>query len=59
MDPNEIQLESMSKSFEYERQARLIDECRDIDELQNVCKSYAKLYFKQQGVMKSIGLPSS
>jgi hypothetical protein len=58
MDPDQIQLESMSKQFEYERQARIIDECKNIGELQNVCKSFAKLYYKQQEVMKSIGLPS-
>ena len=58
MDPNKITLESVSKSFEYERQARIIDDCANIEELKNACKSYAKLYFKQQEVMKSIGLPS-
>lgn len=58
MDPNQIQLESMSKSFEYERQARLIDECQDVGELKNICKSYAKLYFKQQEVVKAVGLPT-
>ncbi len=54
MNPDEIKLESMSKSFEYERQARLIDECRDLDELKNICKSYAKLYFKQQEVLQAL-----
>jgi len=47
----------MSKLFEYERQARMIDECTDVKQLQNICKSFAKLYFKQQEVMTSIGLP--
>ena len=56
MDPNQIELESMSKLFEYERQARIIDECEDVRELKNICKSYAKLYFKQQEVVSSIGL---
>lgn len=53
MDPNEIKLETMSKMFEYEKQAREIDECRDIDELKLITKSYVKLYFKQQEVLKS------
>jgi hypothetical protein len=57
MDPNQISLDSMSKSFEYERQARAIDECTDVKQLQNICKTFAKLYFKQQEVMKVIGLP--
>lgn len=58
MDPDQIKLETMSKMFAYEQQARLIEECNDIDELQNICKSYAKLYFKQQEVVSAIGLPS-
>ena len=58
MDHNQIELESMSKLFEYERQARIIDECEDVRELKNICKSYAKLYFKQQEVVKAIALPS-
>ena len=58
MDPYQIKLETMSKMFAYEQQARLIEECNDIDELQNIYKSYAKLYFKQQEVVSAIGLPS-
>ena len=58
MDPYQIKLETMSKMFAYEQQARLIEECNDIDELQNICKSYAKLYLKQQEVVSVIGLPS-
>ena len=58
MDPDQIKLETMSKMFAYEQQARIIDECDNIGELQNICKSYAKLYFKQQEVVGVIGLPS-
>tara|TARA_B100001063_G_C16536734_1_gene439201 strand:- start:161 stop:334 length:174 start_codon:yes stop_codon:yes gene_type:complete len=54
-DPNEIILESVSKSFEYEKQAREIDECRDVDQLRDICKMYAKLYFKQQEVVGRLG----
>lgn len=53
MDPNEIKLETMSRMFEYEKQSREIDECRDIDELKLITKSYMKLYLKQQEVLKS------
>ena len=56
MDPNEIKLETMSKMFEYEKQAREIDECKDIDELKMVTKTYMKLYFKQQEVVSSLGI---
>jgi len=56
MDPNEIKLETMSKMFEYEKQAREIDECRDIDELKLITKAYMKLYFKQQEVVSFLGI---
>ena len=55
-NPNEITLDSVSKSFEYEKQAREIDECRDVEELRNLCKLYLKLYLKQQEVIGKIGL---
>lgn len=54
-NPNEITLDSVSKSFEYEKQAREIDECRDIEELSNLCKMYVKLYLKQQEVIGKLG----
>tara|TARA_B100001939_G_scaffold335009_1_gene336598 strand:- start:131 stop:304 length:174 start_codon:yes stop_codon:yes gene_type:complete len=54
MDPNDIKLETISKMFEYEKLAREVDECRNIDELKNITKSYIRLYFKQQEVLKSL-----
>lgn len=56
MDPNEIELSSIAKLFEYEKQAREIDECNDIDELRKMLKTSLKLYFKQQEVVSSLGL---
>ena len=56
MDPDLINLETMSKMFEYEKQAREIDECKDIDELKMVTKAYMKLYFKQQEVVSFLGI---
>jgi len=50
MDPNEIQLESMNKMFEYEKYSRLIDDL-NLDELKIFAKSYVKLYLKQQEVI--------
>jgi hypothetical protein len=52
MDPNQIQLESMNKMFEYEKCSRLIDEL-NADELKNFAKSYFKLYLRQQEVIAS------
>jgi hypothetical protein len=52
MDPNEIQLETIDKMFEYEKHVRCIDEL-DFDELKKFSKLYCKLYLKQQEVVSS------
>jgi len=54
MDPNEINLESINKLFEYEKHARTIDEL-DLDELRKFAKLYYKLYLKQQEIVSSLG----
>ena len=56
MDPNEIELTSIAKLFEYEKQAREIDECNDVDKLKRMLKTSVKLYFKQQEIVSSLGL---
>ena len=56
MDPDKVELSSIGKMFEYEKQAREIDECSDIDELRRMLKTSIKLYFKQQEVVSSLGL---
>ena len=58
MDPTSITLTTPSKSFAYEQQAREIEKCSDVDELRNICKCYAKLYYKQQETLKALGLPN-
>lgn len=55
MDPNSIELVCLSKSFEYEKFSRLIDECNDMNFLKNMAKSYVKLYLKQQEVVSQLG----
>jgi len=55
MDPNDINLESISKLFEYEKHARLIDEM-NFEELKNFAKSYCKLYLRQQEVLVTLGM---
>ena len=59
MDPNEITLNTLNKMFEYEKQARFIDDENSSDQLKNIAKSYLKLYLKQQEVVASIGLKSA
>lgn len=56
MNPDEIVLENLSKSFEYAKISNEIDECNSIDDLKNIAKSFCKLYYKQQETMSLIGL---
>lgn len=55
MNPDDIVLETMSKSFAYEKLARDIEDVRDPDVLREVAKCYIKLYFKQQEVVSRMG----
>jgi hypothetical protein len=55
MDPDKINLENLSKSFEYFKAASEIDNIDCVDTLRNIAKSYVKLYFKQQEVISSFG----
>ena len=55
MNQDEITLETMNKSFAYEKLARDIEEVRDPDVLREVAKCYIKLYFKQQEVVSKMG----
>ena len=57
MNPNDIELKNLAKSFEYHKLASEIDNCDDKDELRNLAKSFVKLYFKQQETISIIGLP--
>ena len=57
MDPNDIELSNLSKSFAYQKLAAEIDDCDDRDELRNIAKSFIKLYYKQQETIAVIGIP--
>ena len=54
MDPNNIELESIHKLFEYEQHVRIIDKLNE-DELRTFAKSYCKLYLQQQEVLSVLG----
>ena len=54
MDPNSIELENLSKSFEYFKVASEIDEVNDINDIRNIAKCYYKLYLKQQEVVAQL-----
>jgi len=53
MDPDKINLENLSKNFEYYKAASEIDSIQCVDTLKNIAKCYIKLYFKQQEVILS------
>lgn len=55
MNPNEINLETIDKMFEFEKHSRVIDEL-SYDELKEFSKLYCKLYLKQQEVLSSLGV---
>jgi len=54
MNPNDIELENLSKNFEYAKTCIEIDSIDDIDILRNISKSYMKLYMKQQEVLSEM-----
>jgi len=54
MDPNSIELENLSKSFEYFKVASEIDSLNNIDDVKNIAKCYYKLYLKQQEVVSQL-----
>jgi len=53
MDPDKIELENLSKSFEYFKYSSEIDEMDDIEMVKKVAKCYFKLYLKQQEVVSN------
>lgn len=54
MNPNDIELENLSKNFEYVKASMEIDSIDDVDALRNISKSYMKLYMKQQEVLSAM-----
>ena len=58
MDPDQIEIGSLSKNFEYIKIANEIDSCDDRETLRNIAKSFLKLYYKQQETMQVIGIPN-
>ena len=54
MDPDDIKLENLSKSFEYFKVASEIDNISDLQDIRNIAKCYYKLYLKQQEVVSQL-----
>ncbi len=58
MNPDDIKLDSMEKMFAYTKMANEIDAINEVEMLKDVAKSYCKLYFKQQEVVRKLNLES-
>ena len=50
MDPSDIELESTSRLFEYEKLSREVENCDNMDELKKMCRCFIKLHLKHQEV---------
>ena len=55
MNPDEIKLDNLNKSFEYTKIAREIESVNKVEDLRLVAKCYAKLYLKSQETAASLG----
>ena len=54
MDPNEIKLDNLNKSFQYQKISRELDDCDSLSTMRDIAKSYLKLYLNQQEVLAAI-----
>lgn len=54
MNPDDIELENLSKSFEYFKVSSEIDNLSDINDIKTLAKCYCKLYLKQQEVVSQL-----
>jgi hypothetical protein len=56
MKPEDINLSSPSRMFEYEKLSREIDTIDDLKTIKTMFKAYLKLYLKQKETVESIAL---
>ena len=56
MNPDNIELDNLSKIFEYEKISRELESYTNIDLLKNICRCYVKLYLKQQETLTSLDM---
>jgi hypothetical protein len=54
MKPEDVELEDLSKNFEYFKISSEIDSINDIEEAKKIAKCYFKLYLKQQEVISKL-----
>jgi hypothetical protein len=56
MNPDNIELENLSKNFEYFKYSSEIDKIENVDQLRDIAKCYYKLYLKQQEVISNFSI---
>lgn len=56
INPEKIELNDLSKNFEFFKYSSEIDDIDDLEKLRNIAKSYFKLYLKQQEVLSNLGI---
>ena len=54
LDPETVKLASLNKQFEYEKIARELDECDDLELMRRAAKCFLKLHLKTQETLKVI-----
>ena len=54
MEPEDIQIRNLSSQFQYEKMAREIDECDDVETLQQMCKFLVKSEMKTREMFSII-----
>lgn len=54
MNPDDIKLSNLSKSFEYTKFCKELDTIEDLDDLRDIAKCYFKLYLRQQEVVADL-----
>ena len=58
MNPDDLIIDDLSKSFEYARACIEIDSIDDIESLRDISKAYMKLYLKQQEIIGQMRGPN-
>jgi hypothetical protein len=56
MSPDDIELKSLNKIFEYEKLSRELDNCDNLDEIREKAKYCIKLYLSTLEVYSDLGV---
>lgn len=54
MNPDEIELSNLNKSFEYVRFCNELDNVESLESMKTIAKCYFKMYLKQQELVSEL-----